>query len=374
MKILITASPWLGGSGTVGIQLAKELAKEHQVYFLSFDFPERAGGESKNLVFYNFTTFSYALFPYPLYTESLAEKLFDIVKNHDIDIIHAHYSLVFGTSAVLAKRFLQNIGREVPVVVTMHGTDALGFDPSKGEHYNFENLNSFIVQESDQVTVASSYMRDFVASEYAGEGKLAVIPNFIDKSACSGIQPRSFEERDTIVHISNFRKVKRPMAAARVFEKLYHEKEYRKTRFVFIGEGPLEAEVKDHLEERQVPVEFLGKMKEEEIFKWLVVSKAIVLPSEFENFPLVLLEALVMGTPQVAACVGGISDVTEDKETGFLVNPDDRLEDEMVAKIMELEDQELWNYMSNNSLERVKKFDTSEVVPQYLDIYKKAMG
>jgi N-acetyl-alpha-D-glucosaminyl L-malate synthase BshA len=374
MKILITASPWMGGSGTVGIQLANELAKEHQVFFLSFDFPARGSDKPKNLVFYNFTSFSYALFPYPLYTESLAEKMLDIVKKHEIDVIHAHYSLVFGTSAVLAKQFLKHYNRKVSVVVTMHGTDVVGFDPTKNEHINFENLNSFIVKEADAVTAASSYMRDFIVSNHEGEEKISIIPNFIDTSLYQQASQNSYESRDTLVHISNFRKVKRPMIAAKVFKEISERKSYKGTHFLFVGDGPLKKEVEEYVSQENIPnVFFVGQKSEEDIIRILKDCKAILLPSDFENFPLVLLEALASGVPQIAADVGGMRDVVVDGETGFLIDSNDEIVASMTDKFMELDNFEIWNKMSEASKERSKKFDVSSVVDKYEELYKKTL-
>lgn len=374
MKILITASPWMGGSGTVGIQLANELAKEHQVFFLSFDFPVRGSDKPKNLVFYNFTSFSYALFPYPLYTESLAEKMLDIVKKHEIDVIHAHYSLVFGTSAVLAKQFLKHHNRKVSVVVTMHGTDVVGFDPTKNEHINFENLNSFIVKEADAVTAASSYMRDFIVSNHEGEEKISTIPNFIDTSLYQQTSHNPYESRDTLVHISNFRKVKRPMIAAKVFKEISERKSYKGTRFLFVGDGPLKKEVEEYVNQENIPnVFFAGQKSEEDIIRILKDCKAILLPSDFENFPLVLLEALASGVPQIAANVGGMRDVVVDGETGFLIDSNEEIVANMTDKFMELDNFEIWNKMSEASKERSKKFDVSSVVGKYEELYKKTL-
>ena len=364
----------MGGSGTVGIQLANELAKEHQVFFLSFDFPAKGSDKPKNLVFYNFTSFSYALFPYPLYTESLAEKMLDIVKKHEIDVIHAHYSLVFGTSAVLAKQFLKHHDRKVSVVVTMHGTDVVGFDPTKNEHINFENLNSFIVKEADAVTAASSYMKEFIVKNHGGESKVSIIPNFIDSSLYEKTSQNSYEARDTLVHISNFRKVKRPMIVAQVFKEISERKDYKGTRFLFVGDGPLKKEVEKYVDEEGIPnVFFAGQKSEEDIIKILKDCKAIFLPSDFENFPLVLLEALASGVPQIAADIGGMRDVVTDGETGFLVESDDEMVTGMADRFMELDSFETWSRMSEASKERSKIFDVSSVVSEYENLYKKTL-
>ena len=375
MKILITASPWMGGSGTVGIQLANELAKQHQVYFLSFDFPKRGSNEPKNLVFYNFTTFSYALFPYPLYTESLAEKMLDIVKRHEIDLIHAHYSLVFGTSAILAKQFLRHHNKEVPVVVTMHGTDAVGFDPGRGgEYHDFENLNSFIVGEAEAITSASSYMHEFIVSKYGGEKVSSIIPNFIDVSKYKEVRSVPYRSRDAIVHISNFRKVKRPMLVAEMFKHLTEKVEYRGTKLLFVGDGPLKEEVERYVSENDLPnVSFLGQQDEESIIQILGRSRAIILPSDFENLPLVLLEALASGVPQIATDVGGMRDVVKDGETGFLVKSGDQTAFDMSERFIQIDNEEIWNRMSSASCEWAESFSTPLVISKYEELYRRLL-
>ena len=374
MKILITSSPWLGGSGTVGIRLAEELAKKHQVFFLSFDFPSSENVGSKNLVFYSLTTFSYALFSYPLYTESLAEKMFDLVKKNDIDIIHAHYSLVFGTSAILAKRFLKNQGKEIPVIVTMHGTDAMGFDPTDGEHYEFDNLNSFLVEEADHVSTASSYMYDFVMRKYGREDKMSIIPNFIDTKKYENSSSESYESRNLLVHISNFRKVKRPILVEKAFKRLYEKGETEKLRFLFVGDGPLREDVENYVSEQGLPnVTFTGKKNEEEIIEILKKSRAIFLSSEFENFPLVLLEAMAMGVPQIATYVGGIKDVIDDVRTGYLIDSSGDIPSKMAEAFVVLNKKNNWTKMSLASIERSKKFDSALVIDKYENLYKKEL-
>ena len=176
----MVASPWLGGSGTVGYTLAKTLARQgHKIFFVSYKQPMSKKKKIKNLHFENVAPYNYPLFPFPLYELALAEKIIETVKKHKISIIHAHYGIVFGYASLIAKTALKSQGIKVLLVTTFHGSDVLGFDFKKPGKKLPRNLNEWLAKSSDMTTVASNNLSEWV-KKLQKIKKVSVVPNYID--------------------------------------------------------------------------------------------------------------------------------------------------------------------------------------------------
>lgn len=369
LKILVVASPWLGGSGTVGFELAKHLSHEHRVYFLSYDFPFR-GRKEKNdhFLFFNMAPATYALFPYPLYVTSLAERIVNIVKKYDIDMIHAHYGIVFGEAAITAKKILEGQGKKIKIVITFHGTDIIGLDPDTPGKNAFTSVNQWLMQESDVITVASLFMKKFILSSYTvPERKLVVIPNFYDDSVFRNMRNT---KRNYIIHVSNFRKVKRPLEVVKAFQIL-RAKNVR-LKLVFVGDGPEKESVKKYIAKHHIPnvIIFSGK-SQSEIAGLLNKSAACVLASSFENAPMIAIESLACGTPVVAVDVGGVGEIVHDGKSGFLVPRQRHPSGDLARKLHELLSGGEWEKISEYAAHEARDYRLEDVGKRYVALYRR---
>jgi len=368
----MVASPWLGGSGTVGFELAKELSKNHQVYFLSYDFPSRgAKAPQDHFMFFNMVPATYALFPHPLYTTSLTERIVNIVKRYDIDVIHAHYGIVFGESAITAKKILESQGRNVKVVITFHGTDIVGLNPEAPGENAFASINQFMIAESDAVTVASQLMQDMIADTYeVFKGKMYVIRNFYDSTI---FYNSHFVKRKYILHASNFRKVKRPIEIVKAYQKICRNKNI--PRLVMVGDGPEKEKVANYIKKNRIPrIMLLPQKSQRDIAKLLNNSVASILASSFENAPMIILESFACGTPVVAVDAGGIGELIRDGKNGYLVRNKLYPADEMAKKLKEIINDDAWDIKSKYAEEDVASCKLSTIAKQYVMVYKKVLS
>jgi N-acetyl-alpha-D-glucosaminyl L-malate synthase BshA len=370
MRILILASPWLGGSGTVGLELAKELSNKHFVVFLSFDYPYRISYE-RNFVFFSIVPFTYSLFPYPLYHSSLITHIVDLVQRYKIDIIHAHYSIVFGESAGYSKMMIRDIlGKKVKFILTFHGTDLIGFNFEKIGETPFKSINQFLIDTADKITTASNFMKNLILQNYkVNPNKIKVIPNFVNTGIFK--KERDFDEREYIIHCSNFRKVKR---AEKVFKSflMIKDKINPKTKLVFIGQGPDREKIEKEVREKNISDKVIFKelKSPEDMSYFLNKSLVAVYPSLFENFSLSILEAMSCGVPVVATKVGGIPEVLNN-ENGFLIKNIKKPEKEITKAILEIiSNRKKWETLSKNAEKTAKNFSTDKIIKEYEDVYK----
>lgn len=366
MKILIVASPWIGGSGTLGYELAEHLSHKHKSYFVSFDFPYRQSGKS-NLLLINTVPATYSLFSYPLYQTSLTERIVEIVNRYKIDLIHAHYSIVFGESAIIAKRILSHQRKKIKVVLTFHGSDAVGFSPENPGKEIFEETNKWLISEADAVTTPSNWMANFIKKTYKVKNPLLKVSNFYDNKTFT--KTGGFADRKYFIHVSNFRAVKRPLEAVKAFDLIADRLD--NIQLVMIGKGPEKETVRDYLKRMPVKNVILkGIINKEELKRFYNQSLALILPSTFENFPLTILEAAACGTPAIVTNVGGLSEAVIDQKTGFLIkNTKDPIR-EIAQRMLEVRKPRLWHSLSDKAVRHVKRFTKEMVVPQFEKIYQ----
>jgi N-acetyl-alpha-D-glucosaminyl L-malate synthase BshA len=368
----------VGGSGIVATELAKSLARRnHQVHLISTEPPFRLGEYEAGLAFHRVQTPTYPLFREPQYMLSLANKIVQLSREFALDIVHAHYAIPHATAAYLAKQILSETpGGKVPkIITTLHGTDItlLGGDPSYSEAV------AFSIERSDGVTAVSESLKTETYASLPLRRDIRVIPNFLD---CGDYKRRDMPELRArlcppdrydklIVHLSNFRPVKRVEAAMEIFHRI---RKRVRAKFLLVGEGPdlSRAMRMAHDLNLACDVEALGE--QEHVIPLLSVSDLFLLPSATESFGLAALEAMACSVPVVASRAGGLPEVIEDGVTGFLHPPED-LQGMADSGIALLTDATLHHRCAKASRDRAEEFFCAKrVVPQYEAYYQEVIS
>lgn len=375
MRIGITCYPTYGGSGAVATELGLELARRgHDVHLISYASPFRLRGFAERVTFHEVTQLEYPLFeqssPYAL---ALAVKQHEVAKREQLDLMHAHYAIPHAATAWLAKQMLAHEQLDMKIVTTLHGTDItlVGQDPS------YYTLTKFSIEQSDAVTAVSAYLREETYRAFGcGQCDLRVIPNFISTADYHPPTDDSFRKKlapqghRVLVHVSNFRPVKNIGDVVKIFAAV---RKQLPATLVLVGDGPdrdaAEQQV-DSLGLRK-DVRFLGKV--ENVGDVLRGADVFLLPSATESFGLAALEAMACAVPVVASTAGGIPEVVQDGETGFLAAPGD------VATMSEralrlLGDATEHERMKRTAAAHALEFSTDRVVPRYESLYQEVLG
>jgi N-acetyl-alpha-D-glucosaminyl L-malate synthase BshA len=372
MKIGIVCYPTFGGSGIVATELGKALAdKGHEVHFVAYRQPVRLNDQVNNIVFHEVPVADYPLFEYPPYELGLACKLLDVVKYEKLDLLHVHYAIPHAYVAYLTKQMLAEEGIHIPVVTTLHGTDItlVGKSPA------LTPAVSFSINHSDVVTAVSQSLKEETLDCFSIRKEIKVIPNFIDfdlhdytfdKDLHSHYAP---DEEKIMIHISNFRPVKRVADVIRIFAKVRAQ---IPVKLLMVGDGP-EREIVEYLC-RDLgycdDVKFFGKTKD--VSRLLAISDLFLLPSEKESFGLAALEAMAAGVPVVSSNTGGLAHVNIDGETGY-TSPVGDVEKMANDAIALLSDEEAYRKFSENAYEAAKEYDIRKVLPLYEKAYQEAL-
>jgi N-acetyl-alpha-D-glucosaminyl L-malate synthase BshA len=369
MRIGITCYPTYGGSGAVATELGLALARRgHEVHFISYASPFRLRGFAERVTFHEVTQVEYPLFeqssPYAL---ALAVKQHEVAVRENLDLMHVHYAIPHAATAWLAKQMLKD-QRDLKIVTTLHGTDItlVGQDPS------YFTLTKFSIEQSDAVTAVSAYLRDETYRAFGcGDCSVLVIPNFIstadyhpakDGSCRRALAPAGHK---ILLHVSNFRPVKRVGDVVRVFAGV---RKALPATLVLVGDGP-ERDATEHDVDRlglRKDVRFLGKV--DNVADVLRGGDLFLLPSETESFGLAALEAMACGVPVVATAVGGLPEVVVPNETGFLTPLGDvaAMTDRALAV---LKDAALHERLRQNAAARALEFSAERIVPRYEQVY-----
>jgi L-malate glycosyltransferase len=361
----------------VATELAKALAeREHEVHLVSTEPPFRLGDYQTGLAFHQVHTPSYPLFREPQYVLSLANKMVQVARDFRLDVIHAHYAIPHATAALLSKQVLE-ASDHAPgprVVTTLHGTDItlVGSDPSYSE------IVAFSIEQSDGVTAVSESLREATRRELCVRRTIEVIPNFLDcrvyrRRPVASLRQRFALDEATklVIHVSNFRPVKRIDAVLEVFARISREVA---SRLLLVGDGPelgtayrlgRELEI-SHL------VESLGA--QEDIIPLLSAADVFLLPSAQESFGLAALEAMACEVPVVASRVGGLPEVIEHGTTGFLHDPGE-LDAMAKSAVALLTDSDLHARIATAACRQVReRFSVDLVVPAYERYYQRVLG
>jgi L-malate glycosyltransferase len=370
MRIGITCYPSHGGSGVVATELGKHLAHcGHQVAFISYSAPLRLGDIPERVSFHEVEAVEYPLLKNYPYTLALASKMIAVARMKQLQVLHVHYAIPFAPAALLAKAAAPELG--LRVVTTLHGTDItlVGNDPT------FKPITKWAIECSDAVTAVSHFLRDQAREEFEIEREMDVIHNFIDperhERPCPGcIQPRSSPDEMTLMHISNFRPVKRVEDVVRIFARV---RQQMQARLIMVGDGPTACTALQVALSLGVAdsVQFTGVV--EEIEPVLQQADLLLLPSQTESFGLVALEAMASGIPVIASDVGGLPEVVTHGETGFLapVGDVERMGDYAIRL---LTDQDLHHRFAHAARERAAAhFGYEQVVRQYEQVYARLL-
>ena len=368
MKIGIVLYPTFGGSGVVGTELGKALAKKgHQVHFITYSQPVRLGSFRENIYYHEVAVSDYPLFEYQPYETELTSKMVDVVKYEKLDILHVHYAIPHASAAFMAKQILQSQGISIPFVTTLHGTDItlVGKDPS------FEPVITFCINQSDAVTAVSESLKNDTYKHFATTREIHVIPNFIvpalqNSDTPSVIRQKYAADNERILcHVSNFRKVKRVEDVIEVFYKVQQK---IASKLILVGDGPERYSCEKLVRELQIcdKVIFIGKVRD--TAHVLELSDVFLLPSETESFGLAALEAMAVGVPVISSNTGGIPEVNIHGETGFLSNVGDT--DDMAKHTLAIlkDDLELKQF-KDRALQRSHHFDIEKILPMYEAVY-----
>lgn len=370
MKIGIVCYPTLGGSGVLATELGHELANRgHQVHFITFEQPFRLRLETENLFFHEVDMNQYDLIRYPDYALALAVKIAAVSKEHALDILHVHYAIPHATSAFLARQLLGN--HRPAVVTTLHGTDitAVGRDPAYFE------IVKFSIEQSDGVTAVSHYLESKTHEYFGIQKPIEVIYNFFTPRPEIGFdvylrQTYTPNGEKLMVHASNFRPVKRVADVIKVFAKVQKQ---IPAKLLLIGTGVGIEDTRAAVQEYELEDHVIFVGKQSNIDELIASSDVFLLPSSQESFGLVALEAMAYGVPVVATNVGGLPEVIENGDTGFLVGVGDI--DAMAAKAIEImSNPERAKQMGARGRQRAREaFTVERILPQYEAFYQQAL-
>jgi N-acetyl-alpha-D-glucosaminyl L-malate synthase BshA len=374
MRIGITCYPTYGGSGVVATELGIELAAMgHEVHFISYSQPFRLSGRDQGIFYHEVPVSSYPLFEFPPYDLALASRMAEVAEFNGLDLLHVHYAIPHSVSALLARQMLAARGRRLPFVTTLHGTDItlVGLDRS------YLPITRYAIQESDGVTSISTYLKEKTVQDFDVTRGIEVIPNFVncdvytpikDEPARAEARRRLAEPHEAILmHLSNFRPVKRVQDVVKVFAAVVRE---TPAQLVLVGDGPersaAEWLARDlHIHEK---VHFLGK--QDRVNELLPLADLLLMPSELESFGLAALEAMACKVPSIATRVGGVAELIDDGVTGLLYAVGDT---EAMAQgaLSLLGDQARLEAMREAGRKTAqKRFCATLVVPQYVRYYE----
>lgn len=367
LKIGITCYPTVGGSGVVATELGKMLAeKGHEIHFISSSIPFRLNKMYHNIYYHQVEVNQYSVFQYPPYDIALASKMAEVANREKLDLLHVHYAIPHAVCAILAKQMSH---RDIKIVTTLHGTDitVLGYDPSLTDAIKFG------IEKSDVVTAVSKALVDQTYELINPDKQIETVYNFIDdriykKSDASALKSEFEikEDEKVIIHVSNFRPVKRVQDVVKSFAKIAS---VMPAKLLLVGDGPEMTIICKLVREfgLEDQVIFLGKQESlEELYS---ISDLMLLLSEKESFGLVALEAMACGVPCVGTNVGGVPEVINHGMNGFICEVGD-IDDISNKSIAILVNQDLHQQFSKQSVETAKtKFKADQIVEQYEQIY-----
>jgi N-acetyl-alpha-D-glucosaminyl L-malate synthase BshA len=371
MNIGITCYPSLGGSGVVATELGKLLAERgHNVHFITSSMPFRLGKFHPNIFYHEVEVNHYDVFKYPPYDLTLANRMAQVARNENLDLLHVHYAVPHALCAYLAK---QMVGDRLKIVTTLHGTDitVLGYDSS------LSDMIRFGIEQSDLVTAVSNDLIRQTKDLLHVNKEIIPVYNFVDKRRYFRKDVQELKKvfapngEKILMHISNFRPVKRVPDVVEVFRLVRRQ---IPAKLMLIGEGPDLCAIRKMILAYGLDQEvyFLGK--QEDVAEVISMADVMLLPSEKESFGLVALEAMACGVPVVTTVAGGLPEVVLDGVCGYLCQIGDV---ETMAKrtLSLLQDKALYDQFSKNSIERSSNtFCHDKIASQYENLYKKLLG
>lgn len=372
MNIWIVCYPTFWWSGIVATELGTALAaKWHKVHFITYSQPIRLDIFTQNIFYHEVSISDYPLFEYKPYESALTSKLVDVIKHEKLDLIHVHYAIPHATAAYMAQQIVKGEGIHIPFITTLHGTDIT----LVGRDESFEPVISFSINQSNAVTAVSQSLKDDTYKYFHIQQDIHVIPNFINIDdyqgpACEEIKQKYASNGEPIlVHISNFRKVKRIEDVIHTFAQV---KQKIPTKLLLIGDWPERAKMEKLCRELKIcdDVHFFGKIKKPE--KLLKACDLFLLPSETESFWLAALEAMAAGVPVISSNTGGIPEVNRHGVSWFLSNVGDI--DDMVKNTLHiLQDEQTLMQFKKQAQQQAQHFSIEKIIPLYEDLYQRVI-
>ncbi|WP_208639646.1 N-acetyl-alpha-D-glucosaminyl L-malate synthase BshA [Halobacillus trueperi] len=371
-KIGITCYPTVGGSGVIATELGKLLAeKGHEIHFVASQVPFRLNRVYPNIYYHEVEVSNYPVFQHPPYDLALAAKMADVINREELDILHVHYAMPHAICAILAKQMCE---RDVKIITTLHGTDitVLGIDSS------LKQMIRFGIEQSDRVTAVSQSLVDQTKEMLHTDRSIDVIYNFVDEREYYRKDEQRLkehygihEEDAVLIHISNFRRVKRVTDVIKTFAAVA---EQMPAKLLLVGDGPEYSECHQLVQQLGLEDRVLFLGKQENVSELLSISDLKLLLSEKESFGLVLLEAMACGVPCIGTNIGGIPEVIDHGETGFIAELGNVEQISYFAKKV-LENKDLHQTMAEQSKRVVQnKFATNTILRQYETLYEQVLN
>jgi len=373
MNIGIVCYPTYGGSGVVATELGIALAqKGHQVHFITSHQPVKLNFLSHNLHFHEVFVETYPLFHYQPYNLALSSKLVETVEKYDLDVLHVHYAIPHAYAAYMAKQMLKDIGVDIPIVTTLHGTDIT----LVGSHPVYKPAVEFSINHSDAVTTVSNSLKEDTLRLFNIRKNIEVIYNFIDfekqdswsDEECMRDTLANSDEK-ILAHVSNLRPVKRVLDVIRIFHKVQKE---IPSKLILVGDGPDKEKADLLAKELGVKDKILFLGKSDEIRKILCLTDLFLLPSETESFGLAALEAMAAHTPVISSNTGGLSEVNFNGVTGFLSEVGD-VDDMAKNAIYLLSDEQRLEKFKKQAFESAHQFSIETILPKYIKMYERVI-
>jgi len=366
MRIGITCYPTYGGSGIVATELGLELANRgHEVHFITYANPIRLDPGTPRIFYHEVEVSNYPLFQYPPYCLALASRMAEVAENESLDLLHVHYAIPHSIAAMLAQQMMA-AKRRLPFITTLHGTDItlVGMDRS------YFPITKFSIEKSDGITSISQDLRRHTYEVFGVANEIRVIHNFVNVDIYKPLPDRPASEK-RLVHLSNFRPVKRVTDCVRILAKVVKS---TPAHLYLVGDGP-ERPVAHHLA-RDLGVEqhvtFMGK--QDHVERLLPQMQVLLMPSEMESFGLAALEGMACGVPPVTTRVGGVPELVTDGVDGFLESVGD-VDAQAARAVQMLTDDDLYRKMAAAARRTaVDRFASSLIIPRYEAYYSEVMS
>jgi L-malate glycosyltransferase len=377
MKIGITGYPTYGGSGVVATELGQELAQRgHEIHFISYAQPIRLRGEEANIHYHEVEVSRYPLFDYPPYDLALATRMAEVAQLYDLDLLHVHYAIPHSVSALLARQMLASgpRGRRLPFVTTLHGTDItlVGLDRS------YLPITRYSIEQSDGVTAISNYLRDRTLRVFDVKNRIEVIYNSVncdvykrDAEIVAKLRAEYAPNGERVlVHLSNFRPVKRLTDVIEIFDRVHKQ---IPSRLLLIGDGPDRSVAEWLAVQKGIHNDVLFLGKQDQIYDKIGVADIMLMPSELESFGLAALEAMACEVVPIATRAGGVPEVVDHGVTGYLADVGDVETMSRYALELLRNEQQLREMGRRARAAAKARFCSTEIVKQYEDFYRRVL-
>lgn len=374
MRIGIVCYPTFGGSGVLATELGIALSdKGYEVHFITYEQPVRLSqGFHPNIYFHEVKVPTYPLFDFPPYETALASTMVNVIVNQKLDLLHLHYAIPHASAAYFARQILKKTGQDIPFITTLHGTDIT----LVGKDSTYAPVVTFSINESDAITAVSNSLREETLRSFEIEKAIEVVPNFVDVKRFHQTDKNHFKQmlapdgERILVHVSNFRSVKRVQDVVKIFAEVKREVP---AKLLMIGDGPDRQSVEDLARGMNIygDIRFLGK--QEQISEILSIADLFLLPSQTESFGLSALEAMACGVPVISTNAGGLPEINVHGKTGFLSDVGDTAA--MAAHAVSiLKDHDTLVHFKKAALAHARKFEKQHIIPMYEEIYKRVIA